>query len=88
MTACAGDTITFQGVAYLTDTTLMLPSLPSTSGGCDTLVSKTLIFFPIPVFLDSLQLCAGDTVTIGGVKYFQDSTFVDQQYPPRTDATP
>lgn len=76
LTACAGDTITYQGVAYLADTTLVLPPLPSTTGGCDTLVSKTLIFFPIPAFSDSLQLCAGDTVTIGGVKYFQDSTFV------------
>lgn len=78
MTACVGDTITVQGIAYFSDTTLVLPSLPNTSGGCDTLVSKTLIFFPIPTFSDSLQLCAGDTVTIGGVKYFQDSTFTIQ----------
>lgn len=86
MTACAGDTITIPGVAYLTDTTLTLPALPNTSGGTFAGL-ENLIFFPIPAFSDSLQLCAGDTVTIGGVKYFKTARSSSKFRPP-ADALP
>ena len=76
LTACEGDTILFQGVKYVQDTTLMLLTIPSTTGGCDTLVMENLVFNPIPSFTDSLQLCQGDTVSIGGIQFFQDTIFV------------
>jgi len=77
ITACEGDTLLIQGIGFTQDTTVAITLLPSTTGGCDTSVVQTLTFLPVPTSTDSLQLCQGDTVTIGGVQYFQTGTVVD-----------
>ncbi|MFN0173958.1 MAG: HYR domain-containing protein [Saprospiraceae bacterium] len=73
---CPGESITINGVVY-NQTTTVLDTLPSNTMGCDTIVKYTLTFLPVQTYSDSLVLCIGDSITIGGQVYTQSGIVVD-----------
>ncbi len=75
-TACLGDSVSIGGVVYTQDTLIVVDTLASTTGGCDTLVNLQLVFTPLPTSSDSLTACTGDLIVIGGVSYSQDTTIM------------
>lgn len=72
---CPNDTIVLGGVAYSQPGTVTF-SIPSTSGGCDTLATYTLLAGDQPVLLDSIALCPNDTIVLNGVAYSQPGTVI------------
>ena len=74
---CAGDTIIIDSVTYTQSTTIIQDTLASTGAGCDTLMETILVFNPTGSATVTLQLCANETITIGGNVYSQSGTVVD-----------
>ncbi|MEO6037950.1 MAG: HYR domain-containing protein, partial [Saprospiraceae bacterium] len=80
LNACAGDFILVDSVAYTQDTTVVI-TLPSTTGGCDTVLTTVLTFSPQPIFSDTIVLCAGGSILFEGVTYTQDTTIIQDTLP-------
>jgi len=70
---CPGDSVSIDGVNYSQPGTVS-GTIPSTTGGCDTLVTYTLQFAPQSTISQTIEFCAGDTVSLGGVNYSQPGT--------------
>ncbi len=69
---CPGDTVLIGGQAYTQpgSATGTVPALT----GCDTLVTYTLAFAPLPTATKTILFCPGESVTIGGQAYNQPGT--------------
>ncbi len=69
---CSGDSVIIDGVTYFQPGTVsgIIPAVT----GCDTLVTYVLEFAPQPTRSQTIEFCAGDTVTIGGTVYTQPGT--------------
>ncbi len=72
---CAGDSIIINGQVYTQSGTVT--DTVSSSSGCDTLVTYTLIQLAPETRAETITFCVGDTVTIGGQIYTQAGTVVD-----------
>ncbi len=72
LTACVGDFILVNGNTY-TQNTIIIDTLQN-AAGCDTVRTRQLLFNPLPILSDTIILCAGDTIVIGGVTYSQSTT--------------
>jgi len=77
---CPGGYATIGGNTY-TQPGTVLDTIPGTGGDCDTVVTYTLILLPSPTRSDTLSLCPGESVTIGGNVYFAPATVVDTIWP-------
>ncbi len=75
LTACANDTIFVGGKIYTTDTTLV-DILPATVG-CDTILTRYLVFTPLNTRSDTLTACANDTIFVDGKAYTAPTMLVD-----------
>lgn len=60
---------------YTTDTTLV-DTLPATVG-CDTILTRYLVFTPLNTRADTLTACANDTIFVDGKAYTAPTMLVD-----------
>ncbi len=65
---CPGQTVMIGGNAYSQPGTV-LDTIPSSSGGCDVIVTYTLTFTNLPTKTETVAFCAGSSVNIGGQTY-------------------
>jgi HYR domain len=65
---CPGTSVTIFGEVYDQPTMLSF-NIPSTTGGCDTLLEYSLEWLPTPTTSDTVAFCQGRTVDIGGNTY-------------------
>lgn len=78
---CPYESVVIDGITFTQPGTYVSPNLvPSTTGGCDSLVTYTLVHLPQPVKYDTLLLQTGQALVIGGVSYFAPGTA--QEYLP------
>jgi hypothetical protein len=70
---CEGDTLLFNGKIVTGNATLR--DTLNTPVGCDTLVSQDFVLFPKENTSETVS-CQGTTVTLNGVNYQNDTTFV------------
>jgi hypothetical protein len=70
---CPGSSVVINGVAYTQPGEVKAPK-PSITGGCDTLVTYTLQFGPIPSSSKTLKFCQGESIVLGGQTYTQPGT--------------
>jgi hypothetical protein len=70
---CPGESVMIAGQTYSQAGTVQA-SIPSLSGGCDTLVTYTLVERPQPTQTTSISFCPGESVMIGGNAYSQSGT--------------
>lgn len=73
---CPGDTVMFDGIGY-TQPGQAFTTIPSVTGGCDTLGVVTLEFLPQPTTSDTILFAPGQSVVINGISYSQPGTVVD-----------
>lgn len=73
---CAGKSVTIGGVVY-TSAGTVIDTIPGTGGGCDSIVTYTLQVLPYNTSAQTIEFCAGTSVTVGGVTYTQSGTAVD-----------
>jgi hypothetical protein len=73
---CPGDTITIGGQVY-TQSGTVTDTISSSSGFCDTIATYVLELLVQPTLSDTIELCAGDTITINGIEYTQPGTVLD-----------
>ncbi len=71
---CSGEQVVVGGVAY-NDSKTVEVSVPSITGGCDTLVTYLLELLPQPTRTENIGLCPGESVWIGGQAYNQAGVF-------------
>jgi hypothetical protein len=69
---CPGDSVTIAGTVYTQPGTVLV-TLPAVTG-CDTLATYTLELLAQPTLAQTVSLCPGDSVTIGGTVYTQPGT--------------
>lgn len=81
---CLGDTVFINGQAY-TQPGSVTQTLPSATGGCDTLAHYFLIPLPQPTVSDTFAFCAGDAVVINGQTYTQPG--IVTQFLPSADGS-
>lgn len=67
---CPGDTVTLGGIGY-TQPGQAFVTIPSATGGCDTLGVVTLELLPQPTTSDTILFAPGETVVINGTSYSQ-----------------
>jgi len=72
---CQGDSI-FLGGMHQSNSGIYLDSLPSITG-CDSIVETTLLIHPSYYFQDSVYLCFGDSIQIGGQYYSASGVYQD-----------
>ena len=72
---CPGESVILGGQVYNQSGTVV-DTLPALTG-CDTIVTYTLTLLPYPTRTESISLCPGETVSIGGQVYNQSGTVVD-----------
>lgn len=72
---CAGTAIEIGGNLYTTDTTVV--DTISTSAGCDSIVTYTLVQVAPSFGMETLLFCSGDAVEIGGNMYNIPGTVLD-----------
>lgn len=70
---CDGETFTVDGVQYTAPATLT-DTIPSLTGGCDTLCTFVLKAWSQPTAAQTISFCAGESVMIGGQLYSQPGT--------------
>ncbi|MBC7775238.1 MAG: HYR domain-containing protein [Phycisphaerae bacterium] len=70
---CPGTSVDIGGQSYTQPGTVIL-TLPGTAGGCDTIVTYTLQFAPLPARSETLEFCKGESITLGGQTYTQPTT--------------
>lgn len=73
VTFCPGTTVTIHGTSYSQPGTVNV-TVAGTNGGCDTLVTYTLQFGPLPTRDETLEFCQGESVSLGGQSYSQPGT--------------
>ncbi len=73
---CPGSSVTIGGTVY-TGPGTVTDTLPTTNGTCDTIVTYTLELLPYPTRAETISLCPGATVAIGGNLYTAPGTAVD-----------
>jgi hypothetical protein len=73
---CPGESVMIAGQQYNQPGTIVA-NLPSATGGCDTVVTYTLILRPQPARSETYSFCPGESVTIAGQAYTQAGTVVD-----------
>jgi hypothetical protein len=79
---CTGETVVIAGQSYSQPGTFIV-NLPSSNGGCDTVVTLTLELKPQITRSETLEFCPGETITLGGQMYQQPGTFT-RNYPSTT----
>jgi hypothetical protein len=67
---CPGTSVDIGGQSYTQPGTVML-TIPGAAGDCDTLVTYTLQFAPLPTRTETLEFCEGESITLGGQTYTQ-----------------
>ncbi len=73
---CEGDSLLIGG-EYITETGTYIDTLQNIDG-CDSVITNSLIFNPSYINpLDTIVLCSGDSVVIGGVPIFDPGFFVE-----------
>ena len=72
---CPGESVMIGGQLYSQAGTVQ-SSVPSTTGGCDTLVTYTLVERPQPTRATNIAFCPGESVIIGGNSYDHSGTVV------------
>ncbi len=72
---CPGESVMIAGQVYSQPGTVQA-SIPSISGGCDTLVTYTLIERPHPTQAATIDFCPGESVIIDGNTYTQSGTVI------------
>ena len=72
LTACNGDTITFAGTSYTSDTALV--STLTNFLGCDSVITTNLVFAPAITGSFVSTLCDGDSVVVNGTVYNAGNT--------------
>jgi hypothetical protein len=70
---CAGGSVTIDGMVYTQPGTVDVV-VPSTTTGCDTLLTYTLEVTPMPTGAETIAFCSGDSVVINGTIYTQPGT--------------
>ncbi len=70
---CAGDSLVINGIVY-TQPATVADTLPSTTGGCDTLATYVILLGRTPTLQQNISFCSGDTVVVNGVTYTQPDT--------------
>ncbi len=70
---CPGTSVTIGGNAYTQPGTVVLTQ-PGAAGTCDTVVTYTLQFSPLPTRAETLEFCQGESITLGGQTYTQPTT--------------
>ena len=73
---CPGDTITLDGIGY-TQPGQAFITIPSATGGCDTLGVVALEFLPQPTISDTILFAPGQSVVINGTSYTQPGIVAD-----------
>ncbi len=73
ITFCTGESVMIGGQVYTHSGTVQA-SVPSTTGGCDTLITYTLVERPLPTRATTISFCPGESVLIGGYTYTQAGT--------------
>lgn len=71
---CPGESTDIGGQSYMAPDTVVL-TLPSASD-CDSIVTYTLVLLPQPTRTDTVWLCPGDSVVIGGVTITEPGTLL------------
>jgi gliding motility-associated-like protein len=73
---CAGQSVTINGVVY-TDSGVYTDTIPSTTGGCDTILTINITELPL-IDLDlSAEFCYGESVTLYGILYEAPGIYFD-----------
>ncbi|MFN0036031.1 MAG: T9SS type A sorting domain-containing protein [Saprospiraceae bacterium] len=72
---CPGESVIIGGNAYSHSATVVV-NIPSSTSGCDTIVTYTLVERPQPTRATSIAFCPGESVIIGGNAYSQSATVV------------
>lgn len=67
LTACNGDSVTFNNTAFVSDTVLV-DSL-TTGTGCDSIITTTIIIEPALTGMLSTTICTGDSIIVNGTTY-------------------
>ncbi len=70
---CAGTSVEIDGQTY-TQPGIVTQTIPDLGGGCDTIVTYTLEFAPLPTRSETLEFCAGESINVGGQNYTQPTT--------------
>jgi hypothetical protein len=70
---CPGETVLIGGQMY-SQPGIVKSTKPSTTNGCDTLVTYTLLLRPQPTRTVTISFCPGESVVIGGNSYGQSGT--------------
>ncbi|TNE67233.1 MAG: HYR domain-containing protein [Bacteroidetes bacterium] len=73
---CAGDAIPLNDSIYTTSGTAV-DTLPGVNGGCDTIITYTLIMLPLPERSEQVDLCPDEQILIGGNLYGAPATVLD-----------
>jgi hypothetical protein len=73
---CPGSSLVIAGVTY-TQPGTVLEVVSGTGGGCDTVVTHTLVWLPYNTAAESIGFCPGQSVTLGGNSYTQPGTVID-----------
>lgn len=73
---CPGSSVTIGGNIY-TGPGIVTDTLPTINGTCDTVITYTLALLPYPTSSETLALCPGESVTIGGISYTAPGAAVD-----------
>ncbi len=72
---CPGNSVTIAGNVY-TQPGIVLATIPGAASECDTVVTYTLQFAPLPTRAETLQFCQGESITLGGQTYTQPATVI------------
>jgi hypothetical protein len=72
---CPGQSVMVGGNSYNQPGTVV-DTIPSTAGGCDVIVTYTLVFASLPTRSETLEFCAGSSVQIAGQSYTLPGTVV------------
>ena len=67
---CPGTSVEIDGQFY-TQPGMVSATIPSATGGCDTLVNYILQFGPLPTRAETLEFCEGGSIILGGQTYTQ-----------------
>lgn len=67
---CPGTSVDIGGQSYTQPGTVLL-TIPGTAGTCDTILTYTLQFAPLPTSTQTLEFCEGESILLGGQTYTQ-----------------
>lgn len=73
---CPGQSVNIGGQLY-DQAGVVVDTIPSTTSGCDTIVTYTLTLLPYQTSSETIVFCPGESVDIGGQLYSQSGTVID-----------